>query len=371
MSIGYLCSRYEPYLMQPKAEKTSFTLIAGPCSAESPEQLRTVASFFKRWNALHEGGLQVNALRAGAWKPRTRPGSFEGHGEKALEWLRDIKQEYGIPVAIEVATAQHVESCLRYGIDILWVGARTTSNPFLMEEIAQALRGCTLPVWVKNPISPDPALWLGAIERISRHTKGMVGAVHRGFGMYNSAPYRNAPLWEIAVEIKRLHPDVPLLCDPSHIGGKREYLLEVAQSGLDLEMDGFMLEVHPEPEKALSDKDQQLDLQGFDEWISRLVFRKTDPLSGKMNRIRHILDEVDDELIQILSRRMQLVKELGELKREENFSVLQRERWNAVVERALANARRQDLNTDFVKQVLDCIHSEAIRLQKDILQGKK
>ncbi len=355
----------------PTSNRNPFTLIAGPCSAENPEQLRTVASFFKQWNAARQDGVKVNALRAGVWKPRTRPGSFEGYGEKALGWLQEIKETYGIPVATEAATAQHVELCLKYGIDILWIGARTTSNPFLMEDIAQALRGCSLPVWVKNPISPDPALWLGAIERISRHSKGEVGAVHRGFGRYNSAPYRNAPLWELAVEIKRLRPDMPLLCDPSHIGGKREYLSELSQSGLDLEMDGFMLEVHPEPAQALSDKEQQLDLKGFEEWFSHLVFRKTDTLSGKMSQIRHMLDEIDDELIQVLSRRMQLVKELGELKREENFSVLQRERWNEVVERALAHADRQELNTGFVKNVLDCIHSEAIRLQKDILQGKK
>lgn len=353
------------------SDRNSLTLIAGPCSAESLEQLRTVAAFFKRWNAHSKDGMKVNALRAGVWKPRTRPGSFEGHGEKALVWLRNIKQEYGIPVATEVATAQHVALCLDYGIDILWIGARTTSNPFLMEEIAQALRGCSVPVWVKNPLSPDTALWMGAIERISRYSKGPVGAVHRGFGMYDSAPYRNAPLWEIAVEIKRLCPGMPLLCDPSHIGGKREYLLELAQSGLDLEMDGLMMEVHPEPEKALSDKDQQLTLPEFEELMGRLVVRNTDTLSGKMSRIRHILDEVDDELVQVLSRRMQLVKELGKLKRDENFSVLQLERWNVVVARVLANAERRGLNAGFVKQVLDCIHSEAIRLQKDILQGKE
>lgn len=344
-------------------------LIAGPCGAESRAQVLETAAFLARYNAARPP-LPVKVFRAGAWKPRTRPGSFEGMGEKALEWLAEAKKTYGIPVTTEVANAAHVELCLRYGIDQLWIGARTTGNPFLMEEIASALEGCSNPVWVKNPTSPDLALWLGAIERIGRHAKGPVGAIHRGFGMYNSKPYRNAPLWEIAVEMKRSHPEIPLLCDPSHIGGKREYLAELAQNGLDLEMNGLMLEVHPTPADALSDASQQLDFAQFEQLMSGLVFRKADGCSVKMARIRHILDEVDDELIQLLAHRMQLVRELGQLKKEENLSVLQFDRWNQVVERMTASAQKQGLDLDFVRQILNCLHSEAIRVQKDIVRKK-
>ncbi|MCM1169374.1 MAG: bifunctional 3-deoxy-7-phosphoheptulonate synthase/chorismate mutase type II [Bacteroides sp.] len=346
-----------------------FTLMAGPCSAESREQLLRTAGFFADYNARNPQ-LPVRVFRAGVWKPRTRPGSFEGMGEQALAWLAEVRETYRLPVSTEVATARHVELCLRHGIDQLWIGARTTANPFLMEEISQALQGCGNPVWVKNPISPDLALWLGAIERVSRHSKGKVGAIHRGFGMYNSLPYRNSPLWEIAVEMKRSHPEIPLLCDPSHMGGKRAYLPELAQNGLDLEMDGLMLEVHPSPAEAMSDAAQQVDFEGFEQLLSGLVFRKAGCSSVKMAQIRHILDEVDDELIQVLARRMQLVKELGRLKKEENLSVLQFDRWNEVVKRMASLAERQGLDKEFVQQILNCLHAEAIRVQKDMLRGK-
>lgn len=339
--------------------------MAGPCSAESRRQLEEVAGFFVRWNAANPS-LPVNVFRAGAWKPRSRPGSFEGMGEEALGWLAEIKKEYHLPVAVEVANAQHVELCLRYGIDQFWIGARTTANPFLTEEIAQALKGSSNPVWVKNPVSPDLALWIGAIERISRCVKGPVGAIHRGFGMYNSMPYRNMPLWEIAVELKRKCPDVSVLCDPSHMGGKREFLSELAQSGLDLEMDGYMIEVHPEPDTALSDSAQQVDFRQFEQLLSGLVFRSANSGSVRIAGLRHILDGVDDELVHILSRRMQLVKELGQLKKEENLSVLQFERWEEVAGRFADLAAKEGLDTAFVRQILTCIHSEAIRLQKDI-----
>ena len=346
-----------------------FTLIAGPCSAESREQLMQTAAFFERYNAASPQ-LPVKVLRAGVWKPRTRPGSFEGCGEKALEWLAEVRKTYGFSVITEVATAAHVELCLKYGVDQLWIGARTTSNPFLMEDIARALAGCDNPVWVKNPISPDLALWTGAIERVSRHVKGSVGAIHRGFGMYNSLPYRNSPLWEIAIEMKRSHPEIALLCDPSHIGGRREYLAELAQNGVDLEMNGLMLEVHPKPEGALSDASQQLDFEQFERLVSGLVFRNADCSSVKLARIRHILDEVDDELVQLLAHRMQLVRDLGRLKKEENLSVLQFERWNKVVERMMDSARQQGLDSGFMRQILNCLHAEAIRIQKDMVQEK-
>lgn len=357
----------ENIVVSPQKE---FTLIAGPCSAESPRQLAEVAAFFVRYNAQNPR-LPVNVFRAGVWKPRTRPGSFEGKGEEALVWLSQIKKAYSLPVAVEVANAQHVELCLKYGIDQFWIGARTTANPFLTEEIAQALQGCTNPVWVKNPVSPDLALWLGSIERVSQRSKGRVGAIHRGFGMYNSVPYRNMPLWEIAVELKRKRPDIPVLCDPSHIGGKREFLSELAQSGLDLEMDGFMIEVHPEPGTALSDAAQQVDFGQFEQLLSGLVFRSANSGSVKINGIRHILDGVDDELVHILARRMQLVKDLGKLKKEENLSVLQFERWEEVARRFADLAAQEGLDAAFVRQILTCIHSEALRLQKDIFNNSQ
>jgi len=340
-----------------------FRIFAGPCSAESLSQLRTLADFIRQWNSANR--LKIQALRAGAWKPRTHPGEFDGYGTQALEWLQQIKAESGLTVATEVATAHHVECCLNAGIDILWVGARTTSNPFLMQEIASALQGCSLPIWIKNPISPDLGLWRGAVERVAAASKGLVGAIHRGFGLYNSAPYRNAPLWEIAVEMKRSCPHIPLLCDPSHIGGKRELVAAIAQTGVDLEMDGLMIEIHPEPEKALSDAKQQLDLKAFAQLLSGLRFRDMHGSTARMTQIRCILDEIDDELVQLIARRMRLVEEIGKLKKASNLSVLQMDRWNAVVERALNQARTQGLDENFVRNLFNCIHSEALRLQQD------
>lgn len=345
--------------------RPGFLFFAGPCSAESLEQLQTVATFLCRWN--QENPLKVKVLRAGAWKPRTRPGEFEGRGEEALAWLAEVKQEWKIAVGTEVANAKHVEACLKHGIDMVWTGARTTANPFLMQEIASALEGCSLPVYIKNPISPDLGLWSGGVERIARKSKGKIGCIHRGFGLYNPEPYRNAPLWELAVEMKRLYPDLPLLCDPSHIGGKREYLAEISQTALDLEMDGLMLELHPEPDKALSDAKQQIDFPGFEELVSKWVFKHKEGNSSRMTQIRCILDEIDDELIQLLGRRMRLVQEIGNLKKDANLSVLQLDRWNAVVERALSQARQQGLDENFVRSLLHCIHAEALRLQRDIV----
>lgn len=344
-----------------------FTLIAGPCSAESREQLFAVADFFAKHNAARPR-LPVDVFRAGVWKPRTRPGTFEGVGEEALKWLAEIKKTYHLPVITEVATAQHAELCLRYDIDQLWIGARTTGNPFLMEEISQVLRGDARPVWVKNPISPDLPLWLGAIERVSKYSKGAVGAIHRGFGMYHSMPYRNTPLWEIIVEMKRKNPSISVLCDPSHMGGSRDFLQELAQSGIDLEMDGLMLEVHPEPAKALSDNAQQLNFEQFEKLLNALVFRNLTCSSVRLNSLRHILDDVDDELVRLLAHRMQLVKELGQLKKQENISVLQFDRWKEVVKRVSESAKKQDLSEEFIQQVLNCIHTEALRLQREMLR---
>lgn len=363
MHMRYLCAiLFHGKMKTDNPLPNRFSVFAGPCSAESLSQLQDVAGFISQWN--QSQGLKIQALRAGAWKPRTHPGQFEGYGRKAIRWLQRIKKEYGLAVATEVATTHHVECCLKAGIDILWVGARTSSNPFLMQEIASALQGCTLPVWIKNPISPDLGLWRGAVERIAKASKGTVGAIHRGFGICNPAPYRNAPLWEMAVEMKRSCPQTPLLCDPSHIGGKRELVAGIAQTSVDLEMDGLMIEVHPRPEEALSDAPQQLALDALGKLLSGLRFRDTQGSTARMTQIRCILDEIDDELVQLISRRMRLVEEIGRLKKASNLSVLQMNRWNAVVERALAQARAQGLDEDFVRDLFNCIHSEALRLQQ-------
>ncbi len=345
-------------------------LFAGPCSAESYQQIEASALFFKKWEAAAKGIARITAIRAGAWKPRTRPGCFEGFGEQALQWMQQAKARHGVAFATEVANAKHVELCLRYGIDVFWIGARTTANPFMMEEIGQALKGCPQPVWVKNPVNPDIALWIGGIERLARHGKGLVGGIHRGFGLYDSRPYRNAPLWELAVEFKRALPSTPLLCDPSHIAGNRDYIGEISQAGLDMEMDGFMLEVHPCPDAALSDARQQLDFAAFEQWFSRLVFRNRDSAPAKMEQIRRLLDETDDELMQVLSRRMDLVRKLGNLKKEGNLSVLQLGRWNQVVERCTSSAKEKGLDVDFVLKLLNCIHAEALRVQNEIVEKR-
>lgn len=341
-------------------------IFAGPCSAESEAQIFAVAEFFaaKREAPADAARIPLAAIRAGAWKPRTRPGCFEGHGEKALEWMQQAQKQYHIPFITEIASTQHIDLCLKHDIHHFWIGARSSSNPFLMEEIGRALEGSPNRVWIKNPISPDLALWLGGIERIARKGKTPVGGIHRGFSMYDSAPYRNAPIWEMAVQFKREMPGVPLVCDPSHIAGAREYVQEISQSALDLEMDGFMVEVHPTPSTALSDAKQQLDFKGFDEWFAALKFRENICSSSQIEQMRRLLDEVDSDLIQIIAHRMDLVKQLGKLKKDSNVSVLQFDRWNKVMERCLSLADERGLDPDFIKKLMHCIHAEALRLQK-------
>lgn len=344
-------------------------LIAGPCSAESEDQIRREAAFFNSFNQANHP-FQINVFRAGVWKPRSRPGMFEGKGEEALKWLADIQHEFGIPTSTEVASPVHAELCLRYGISQVWIGARTSANPFLMQEIAQALRGCQIPIWVKNPISPDLGLWIGGIERMQVLCKGKVGAVHRGFSIFNPEPYRNAPLWELPIELKRECPELPIIHDPSHVAGKRHLVSDLAQRALDLEMDGLMIEVHENPCKALSDAAQQLDFETFSQLIDKLVLKRRSSNSSRISKIRYMLDDIDDELIQLLGKRMQLVAEVGAIKKEENLSVLQMGRWNEVVERCQTLARTKGLHPEFVQNLLNCMHTEAIRLQQEIIDKK-
>ncbi len=344
----------------------SALLIAGPCSAESPQQLKTVAS--------HIHGMGINILRAGVWKPRTRPNSFEGKGISALEWLRNIKQEVPIKVATEVASPQHVEACLQYGVDVLWIGARTTVNPFMVQEIANALQGVDVPVLIKNPINPDLALWQGAIERIFKSGNGKIAAIHRGFSSYQKSKFRNIPTWQIAIELKSNFPSLPLICDPSHITGNRDLILEVSQKALDLGYDGLMIETHPNPDEALSDADQQVSLSGLSEIIGQLRFTKkhsSDALFvSQLEQLREKIDQLDQELVEILSMRRHLIEKIGDYKRENNVTVFQLERWNEILDTRTEWGNKKQLSSEFIQEIYKAIHDESIRLQTEIMRGE-
>lgn len=338
-------------------------IIAGPCSAESREQLLQTAIELEKLPI-------VKIFRAGIWKPRTRPDGFEGIGKIGLEWLKEVKETTGLHTTVEVATPNHIEECLNYGIDVLWIGARTVGNPFSMQELAEALRGIDIPVMIKNPLNPDLKLWLGAIERINQVGIKKIAAIHRGFYTYNSKPYRNAPLWEIPIELKRILPDLPIISDPSHIAGNRNLLNSVAQKALDLEMQGLMIEVHPNPEKALTDAKQQITPKIFNELLSALIFRKEKgsiEFENELHRLRSMIDEADDELIHILAKRMDLVTQIGEYKKENDITILQIKRWNEIICLRLSIAKELGLNKDFVKKLLEILHEESIQIQNDIL----
>ncbi len=342
-------------------------IIAGPCSAENEEQLLQTATELAKIPA-------VKIFRAGIWKPRTRPDGFEGVGKIGLKWLKQIKKTTGLLTAVEVATPKHIEECLQHEIDVLWIGARTVGNPFSMQELAKALKGVDIPVMIKNPLNPDLKLWLGAIERINRVGIKRIAAIHRGFYTYNSKPYRNAPLWEIPIELKRILPDLPIISDPSHIAGNKNVLNSVAQKALDLEMQGLMIEVHPKPEKALTDAQQQITPEAFTELLSTLVFRKekgTVEFENKLHHLRSIIDEADDELIDILARRMNLVTQIGEYKKQNDITILQIKRWNEIITMRLKKAKTLGLDLDFVQKLLEIIHEESMQIQNDILNKEK
>lgn len=340
-------------------------LIAGPCSAETEAQVLDVA---------HElASLGIDLFRAGVWKPRTRPGAFEGNGAAALPWLRRVKAETGLRVAIEVATAHQVYEALKFGVDVLWIGARTTVNPFSVQEIADALRGVDVPVLIKNPVNPDLDLWIGAIERIRNAGVNQVGAVHRGFSSYAKSKFRNAPYWEIPVELRRRMPDLPLLCDNSHICGNRDDLLEVAQQALDLNYDGLMTEVHCAPDQAWSDAKQQITPCAYGKMTARLVVRRetTDNADflENLENLRHKIDEVDLEVFNLLARRMRLAEAIGRYKRRNNISILQTARWNEILENAFRHGQERQLSNEFVEKFLSAVHQESIAHQHAVMQG--
>lgn len=343
-------------------------VIAGPCSAESEEQVMSCA------RDLAKSG-KVNAYRAGIWKPRTRPGSYEGIGNEGLKWLRQVKEETGLKTATEVATAKHVYEALKYGIDIMWIGARTSGNPFSMQELADAISGVDVTVLIKNPVNPDVELWQGAYERIQKAGIKNIGLIHRGFTSYEKLRYKNQPLWQLPIEMKRRLPDIPMICDPSHISGTREYLLEIAQKSLDLDYDGLMIEVHPTPDVALSDAKQQITPAQLLDLLSKLIYR--DENSTDVNFI-HILEELrakvdhyDESLIELLGQRMAIAKEIGRYKKENNITILQRNRWEEIISKAEQKAAQFSLSKEFIDIVFNAIHIESINNQNAIMNNPK
>lgn len=340
-------------------------IISGPCSAESEEQVVNTAKQLKP--------LGINVLRAGIWKPRTRPNSFEGYGEKALKWLQTAKKEVGLPVAIEVATPQHIELALKHDVDILWLGARTTVNPFNVQEIADALKGIDVPVMIKNPINPDLALWIGAIERIYNAGIRKLAVIHRGFSTFQKSKYRNEPTWQIPIELKTILPNMPIIGDPSHIAGRRDLLQEVSQKSLDLNFDGLMLESHIDPDNALSDAKQQVTpdslrniLGGLQTRISRGENQDAVFLN-QLEELRKQIDTADRELIEILKTRMNLVEKACEYKLQNNVTIFQVERWNDIFRSRSEWAQKMNLKGDFISEIYKLIHVESIRSQTEVM----
>lgn len=337
-------------------------IIAGPCSAETEEQVMIIANALK--------GKGVDYLRAGIWKPRTRPGSFEGIGEEGLRWLARVKEETGLKVGTEVANPEHVELAMKYGIDCLWVGARTTVNPFAMQELADSLKGIDVPVLVKNPINPDTQLWIGGIERIANAGITKLAAIHRGVSTYDKTKYRNKPMWQMAVELKRALPNIPIINDPSHIAGRRDLIAEVSQKAMDLGLDGLMIETHHTPDEAWSDASQQVTPAVLFQILGDLKIRQvaTDNVefNTSLEDLRGQIDRIDKELLEVLSERMKVVEKIGQYKNDNNVTTLQVARWDALLADRLKKASTLSLSDGFVEDIMKSIHKESIRIQSDI-----
>lgn len=336
-------------------------IMAGPCSVESRRQIVDVAESLR-----DVGGVSV--LRAGIWKPRTRPGSFEGIGEQGLPWLREASEISGLPVAVEVATPAHVRAAIDAGVDMLWIGARTSVNPFAVQEIADTIASVKpdVPVLVKNPVNPDLELWIGALQRLLQAGVTHLGAIHRGFSSYNSAPYRNPPFWQIPLELHRRMPGLPIVHDPSHTGGSRALIAPLSQQALDLGFNGLMIETHPDPENALSDGGQQITPEELRTLLRSLVVKKENEPSSELDLLRSGIDECDSRLIEALARRMRLSKEIGEYKHAHGIKVIQPSRYHRLLSSLLENATSQGLDADFTRRLLELIHEESVRLQLDI-----
>ena len=334
-------------------------VIAGPCSAETEEQVLTTA------RQLAEKGCHM--FRAGIWKPRTKPGGFEGNGEKALPWMQAVKQETGMLTATEVATPEHVELALKYGIDILWVGARTTANPFAMQALADSMRGIENPVLVKNPVNPDLELWIGALERINGAGVKRLGAIHRGFSSYDKKIYRNLPMWQIPIELHRRIPNLPIANDPSHIGGRRDLIAPLCQQAMDLGMDGLIVESHCNPDSAWSDAKQQVTPDILDYILNLLVIRKETASTESLTELRKQIDECDNDLIELLAKRMRVSREIGIYKKEHEIQVVQTDRYSEILEKRGAQGALCGIDSECVKKIFEAIHEESVRQQLDII----
>ena len=334
-------------------------VIAGPCSAESEEQVLTTG------RALAAQGVKI--FRAGIWKPRTKPGGFEGVGMIGLPWLQKLKAETGMYTAVEVATKAHVEAALAFGVDILWIGARTTANPFAMQEIADTLQGHDLPVLIKNPVNPDVELWVGGIERIYRAGIHKLGVIHRGFSSADKTIYRNVPNWHIAIELRRRFPNLPIICDPSHIGGRRDLIQPLSQQAMDLGFDGLIIESHCNPDEAWSDAKQQVTPNTLKEILSSLVIRDTVKTTEDLVDLRHQIDEIDDKILEILAKRMRISGEVANYKKEHAMPVLQAGRYDEILTKRSEQGSALGMSPEFVKEVFEAIHAESVRKQIEII----
>ncbi len=334
-------------------------VIAGPCSAETEEQVMNTA--------MQLAGKGCHMFRAGIWKPRTKPGGFEGNGEKALPWMASVKQETGMLTATEVATPEHVELALKYGIDILWIGARTTANPFAMQSLADALTGIDVPVLVKNPVNPDLELWIGALLRINQAGIKRLGAIHRGFSSYEKKLYRNQPMWQIVIELHRRLPGLPVFCDPSHISGRRDLIAPLCQQAMDLGMNGLIVESHCDPDKAWSDASQQVTPEVLDYILSMLIIRDNVDLTSSLSTLRKQIDEIDNELIDLLARRMGISREIGQYKKENGLTVVQTKRYSEILDKRAAQGSLKGIDSDCIKKIFESIHEESVRQQINVV----
>lgn len=336
-------------------------VIAGPCSAETEQQVMTTAHQLK--------ALGCKIFRAGIWKPRTHPGGFEGQGKRALPWLKRVKEETGMLVATEVATPIHVEQALNAGLDLLWIGARTTANPFAMQAVADSLSGVDIPVLVKNPLNPDIELWIGALQRLNHSGVKRLGAIHRGFSHYESKMFRNAPMWPVVIELRRRIPGLPIFCDPSHIGGRRDLLLPLCQQAMDLGLDGLVVESHPNPDEAWSDAQQQITPDELHRLLLQLVIRDENVPTESLTALRKEMEDVDDQIMQLLTRRMEISRQMGVYKKEHNMAVLQLMRYNEILDKRSSQGEVCGLSPSFVKKIFENIHEESVRQQIDIMNN--
>ena len=337
-------------------------VIAGPCSAETEEQVMETAK------DLAKNGVRI--FRAVIWKPRTKPGGFEGVGSVGLTWLQEVKKETGMLVATEVANKQHVEEALNAGVDVLWIGARTSANPFAMQEIADSLVGADVPVLVKNPVNPDLELWIGAMQRIYNAGIRQIGAIHRGFSAYGKHLYRNMPQWHIPIELRRRMPELTLICDPSHIGGKRELVAPLSQQAMDMGFDGLIVESHCDPDSAWSDKSQQVTPEVLNFILNMLVVRDTTQTTESLTLLRQQIDQIDNDLLEALSKRMRISREIGQYKKEHSMPVVQTGRYDDILNSRAAAAEELGMNGDFMKTVYQAIHEESVRQQIEVLNNR-